>query len=1290
SFPTGNATAGGDFVMSFDVISTQVIGLTPTYDATASRTLNVEVTFNGALDPATLTEANIRLVNGGGSGEQVIPDELVYDPDTGVIRLVYTGGVPDGDYVLTVADEVLNIHGDALDGEFVPATGLPSGDGLAGGDFVAGFSIVSPARVVAINPAPGESLKNPATVEIVFSEPLLPAYINADSFSVTGDGADDILGTADDIIVNFTSISLSPDARTVTLNLGGAMPEDTYHVMITPSRIPLSPSVVESFTGGPANPALWQVNGDASFTGGYVQLTPNAVGAGGNMFYVPEIWTGAFRVMFDFRISSPPGRYGFVMGWAETDDVSAQGDYTAEGGNMMGFDGIASNAYGVEFDMSGDSWGWDYNHSHVGLIEDTAANHLTWTAFTNPSDGTWHSADITVSGGVVRVLVDGVERINYVLGDYDPFLGRLFFTSATATTTYSNEYAIDNLMIYADTPDTLPGIRGTDGLLVDTEFSDGDSLPSGDGVPGGVFHSRFNADSIGPKVVAVSPESARLFREGYHTRIEITFNEDIGEEQGADPSHYQVFHNFTNPVIINLVIYDPNTRTVTLVINDGQPLADGSYQITVFGNGPDAITDEAGNRLDGEFNGEDWPSGNDAEGGDFQYAFSVDSNRPKIVATNPTDGGVFSVGSIHTIQVYYSEDIPIVEATDSNNYRIRASGDDNSFKEGNEYYVRINYVTYDSINRIATIGLNDGFDLGDESYQLKIYSTTIHDLAGHVLDGNENLLSRDNFIMTFTVDTSHPEIIASDPSVAIEYVTDPNFDHIDLLFDDSLLPVEATDPSNYTVRRSGNDGTFNDGNEVTIAIDHVEWAAGSRIVSVYLDTTDLPEDSYQLLVHAGSATMIQVTNSTPSAEIGSGVMALADGGWAVVDRAGDDLLLLDSRGSLLQTVNIGGSGGILPTALNLGNHVSQLPDGTFMLIDSVNDWLIFVRPDGSLATEYGTVGGAVDGVIDVSFVQGGAGIQAAASSYAGGIAVIDNINSDLILLDNGGTKIGAVNIGGTNGLVPAATGLGGSMIELADGTLAITDVATGSIILVNPVTGQLVTDYGTGGVIGVNAAVPGATTPQGLAEMPGGTIAVFDTAGDRLIFFNPDGSLDVTRGTGGVLTPASGDWAGVTGLTRNGSLYLADQASQRIRAYRDNGAAGSIGIQDLAGNIMLSDFELEFTFDNSGPVMTDANPAPASSSQEYVSMIEVWLNEELDPFTANDPANYEIRGWGANGIFGDSDDVIYDFYPHYSVDPSGGVSVQLTPSSPLLDGCYQVTLIGETSIRDNAGNHLND
>jgi len=1296
-FPTGNAVAGGNFVMTFTVTPTQILGLTPAIEATSSRTLNVEIAVSGSLAPATVTSETIRLVNGAGGGQQVLPDELVYDAAAGIIRLAFTGGVPDGQYVLTVSEQVLDVHGSSIDGEYDGATGLPSGDGAAGGDFVASFTIDSPARVISITPEPGQGVKAPSRVEITFSEPIASAYLDGEHFRVTGDGADDELGTADDILVHYSSITQSADGRTIWLNVADQMPQDTYHVQIIPATLPTTLSDIEVFTGGPADPAEWVVNGDAAFVDNAVQLTTSAVGQGGNLFYTPEIWTEAFRVQFGFRISSSSGRWGLVMGWAATDDVNALGDYTTDGGALMGFDGIAGiteKVYGVELDLSGEGFAWDPDGRHIGVIQNSAADHLATADLSSLYvNGSMQFADIQVVGGEIRVSIGGQEKLRYTIEDYEPFLGRLFFTASTPDSGAANEHVIDNVAIFGGLAATLPGVRGEDGLLVDAELTDGQALPSGDGIPGGALHTTFRSDGVGPKVISASPDSATLFREGAHTWIEITFDEDITEAQGADPVHYQVLRNFTEPVAVNLVVYDPATRTTRLWINDGQPLADGSYQVTVFGDGPNAIRDEAGNRLDGEFNGEDWPSGNDAEGGDFQYAFSVDASRPRVIATNPSDGGIFSAGSVHTLSVTYSESIPITEVTDRNNYRVRASGADGSFKEGNEYYVRLNYVAYDSIGRRATVYLNDGYDLGDETYQLKIYNTTMHDLAGNVLDGNENLLSRDNFVMTFTVDTSNPHVVASDPSAAMEYVTDPSFDHIDLLFDDDLLTVEAIDPANYRVLRSGNDGTFHDGNEVGVGIDHVQWDAGLRIASVYLDTsTPLPEDTYQLTAFAGASATVRMSRVRPSAQIYAAVLALDDGGWAVVDPVSEDLLILDGRGALVRTIHVGGAGGLVPEALNLGGHLSRLEDGTFLLADSTNDWLIFVRPDGTLATEYGTENSPRPGVIDVSLAQGGAGILYAVTPYAGGIAVIDNINNDLLLLAPSGRKLGAVNIGGVNGLVPEARGLGGGITELSDGTLAITDwMHTKSILFVDPSTGVLATQYGAGGILRIDEVAPGAAFPTTVMELADGTLAVLDFVAPALLFLHPDGTSDVHRGNGGVLELSSSvAWAPIAGITHNGNLFVVNTSSRRIEVYRETGAPGSVGLQDRAGNILESNYLLSFTFDNSGPVMVDADPAPDGYSREYVSMIEVWLNEALDPLTANDAANYEIRGQGANGIFGDTDDVLYDFTPHYTVDPAGAAGVQLTLWSPLEDGAYQVTLVGETSIQDEAGNHLND
>jgi len=157
----------------------------------------------------------------------------------------------------------------------------------------------------------------------------------------------------------------------------------------------------------------------------------------------------------------------------------------------------------------------------------------------------------------------------------------------------------------------------------------------------------------------------------------------------------------------------------------------------------------------------------------------------------------------------------------------------------------------------------------------------------------------------------------------------------------------------------------------------------------------------------------------------------------------------------------------------------------------------------------------------------------------------DGTGNDLLLLDSRGALISEINIGGDGGAVPEPLNVGSH-----------------------------------------------------LSQLPDGTLAVFDTTLESLVFFNPDGTLDRSKGAAGVLKiggaggfhPSYISWAGVTGVTRNGGMFAVDMTRQRIYVYNSNGAAGSVGVQDVAGNAMVRDYRLEFTFDNFGSIMVNSNP----------------------------------------------------------------------------------------------------
>ena len=86
------------------------------------------------------------------------------------------------------------------------------------------------------------------------------------------------------------------------------------------------------------------------------------------------------------------------------------------------------------------------------------------------------------------------------------------------------------------------------------------------------------------------------------------------------------------------------------------------------------------------------------------------------------------------------------------------------------------------------------------------------------------------------------------------------------------------------------------------------------------------------------------------------------------------------------------------------------------------------------------------------------------------------------------------------------------------------------------------------------------------------------------------------------------------------------------------------------------------------------------------TQIEVTFSEPLDPADANNAANYELRDDGSNGVLGDGDDTIYSLTPAYT---SGQTVVILTiNAAPVAAGDYQLTIFGDASIRDVAGNRL--
>jgi hypothetical protein len=81
--------------------------------------------------------------------------------------------------------------------------------------------------------------------------------------------------------------------------------------------------------------------------------------------------------------------------------------------------------------------------------------------------------------------------------------------------------------------------------------------------------------------------------------------------------------------------------------------------------------------------------------------------------------------------------------------------------------------------------------------------------------------------------------------------------------------------------------------------------------------------------------------------------------------------------------------------------------------------------------------------------------------------------------------------------------------------------------------------------------------------------------------------------------------------------------------------------------------------------------------------LRVTFTEALNPVDANANSNYELRGAGENGIFGDADDVIFDLAPHYT---AGALSVLLDVAGGLpLTPLYRLSVSGSSTIHDLSG-----
>ncbi len=217
----------------------------------------IVATFSEDLDFTTVTNpSNFTLEASGGDGTfgdgneiPIAATFITYSPTTYAATFYIDtaaltfGLLSDDLYQVTITDSVTDLAGNPLDGEF---TGVfPSGDTVAGGDFIATFTVDLPPMVTDVTPAPGATVGSPATIVITLSEDVNPATINPTTLLLEASGGDGTFGDGNEISVLPSSVTYDSVTDTATFTVAGALAAETYQVTLTDTAMDLTGNALD-------------------------------------------------------------------------------------------------------------------------------------------------------------------------------------------------------------------------------------------------------------------------------------------------------------------------------------------------------------------------------------------------------------------------------------------------------------------------------------------------------------------------------------------------------------------------------------------------------------------------------------------------------------------------------------------------------------------------------------------------------------------------------------------------------------------------------------------------------------------------------------------------------------------------------------------------------------------------------------------------------------------------------------------------------------------------------------
>ncbi len=197
-------------------------------------------------------------------------------------------------------------------------------------------------------------------------------------------------------------------------------------------------------------PLFYFVSGNGSWDQGghFFRLTPGADYKRGRLFSLcrrnMDCWLADFDLLIRPILGITPAdglTFAFCRDYA----------YPASYGGDLDFSG--ADGYAIEFD----TWRNDTDPTdgnHIGLIKDSARNHLAYAVVPPLADNQWHHVSIRFCQGRVEVWLDNVKYLDYVIPNYSSLTGFFGFTAATGQDGYA-EHIIDNICILPVSPESL-------------------------------------------------------------------------------------------------------------------------------------------------------------------------------------------------------------------------------------------------------------------------------------------------------------------------------------------------------------------------------------------------------------------------------------------------------------------------------------------------------------------------------------------------------------------------------------------------------------------------------------------------------------------------------------------------------------------------------------------------------------------------------------------------------------------------------------------------------------------